>query len=178
VVESKDGSKVLRKLANNASPLFARAYTYFGKPSWHDYTIQADVMGARKGENMSDVGIAADRYTLVLDGNKQELRIISWETSPQARVDKTIPWPWKPDAWYTLKLTVDVDKEKGHVRGKAWPRGEPEPKEWTIEVEDPIPNHEGSPALYAYSIGIFGNQPGADVYYDNVTVTPNKKSNK
>jgi outer membrane protein assembly factor BamB len=175
VVESKDGSKVLRKLANNASPLFARAYTYFGKPTWHDYTIQADVMGARKGENVSDVGIAANRYTLVLDGNKQELRIISWESSPHARVDQTIPWPWKPDAWYTLKLTVDASGEKGHIRGKAWPRGEPEPKDWTIEVEDPIPNREGSPALYAYSIGIFGNQPGADVYYDNVSVTPNKK---
>jgi hypothetical protein len=162
-------------LANNASPLFARAYTYFGKPTWHDYAIQADVMGARKGENMSDVGIDANRYTLVLDGNKQELRIISWESTPHARIDQTMPWPWKPDVWYTLKLTVDASGEKALVRGKAWPRGEPEPKEWTIEVEDPVPNREGCPALYAYSVGIFGNQPGADVYYDNVSVTPNKK---
>jgi outer membrane protein assembly factor BamB len=174
VVESKDGSKVLRKLANNASPLFARAYTYVGKPTWHDYTIQADVMGLRKGENMSDVGIAANRYTLVMDGNKQELRIISWESTPHPRVEQTIPWSWSPNEWYTLKLTVDARGDKGHIRGKAWPRGQPEPKEWTIEFEDPVPNREGAPALYAYSIGIIGTQPGADLYYDNVTVTPNK----
>jgi len=175
VVESKDGSKVLHKLANNASPLFARAYTYLGKPTWHDYTIQADVMGTKKDEDLSDIGVVANRYNLMLDGNKQRLRIVSWETTPQARLDRTIPWPWKPGEWYTLKLTVDARGEKGHIRGKAWPRGTPEPKEWTIEVEDPIPNHEGCPALYGYSIGIIENKTGSDLYYDNVSVTANKE---
>jgi hypothetical protein len=174
VVESKDGSKVLHKLANNASPLFARAYTYLGKPTWHDYTIQADVMGTKKDEDLSDIGVVANRYNLMLDGNKQRLRIVSWETTPQARLDRTIPWPWKPGEWYTLKLTVDARGEKGHIRGKAWPRGTPEPKEWTIEVEDPVPNHDGCPALYGYSIGIIENKTGSDLYYDNVSVTANK----
>jgi hypothetical protein len=175
VVESKDGSKVLHKLANNASPLFARAYTYLGKPTWHDYTIQADVMGMKKGGDLSDVGVVANRYSLILDGNKQRLRIVSWESTPHPRVEQVMPWPWKEGEWYTLKLTVDAKGDKAHIRGKAWPRGQTEPKEWTIEFEDPLPNREGSPALYSYSLGIIEKQTGSDLYYDNVSVTANKE---
>ena len=36
------------KLANNASPLLARANAYIGKPTLNDYTIEADVMGTEK----------------------------------------------------------------------------------------------------------------------------------
>jgi outer membrane protein assembly factor BamB len=175
VVEAKDGSKVLHKLANNASPLFARAYTYLGKPTWHGYTIQADVMGMKKGGDLSDVGIVANRYSLILDGNKQRLRIVSWESTPHPRVEQVMPWPWKEGEWYTLKLTVDAKGDKAHIRGKAWARGQTEPKEWTIEFEDPLPNREGSPALYSYSLGIIEKQTGSDLYYDNVSVTPNKE---
>src|SRR6266478_2745598 len=175
VVESKDGSKVLHKLANNASPLFARAYTYLGKPTWHDYTIQADVMGMKKGGDLSDVGVVANRYSLILDGNKQRLRIVSWESTPHPRVEQVMPWPWKEGEWYTLKLTVDAKGDKAHIRGKAWARGQTEPKEWTIEFEDPLPNREGSPALYSYSLGIIEKQTGSDLYYDNVSVTANKE---
>jgi len=139
------------------------------------YTIESEMMCTDAPAKMPDMGVLANRYSLVLDGNKQELRIISWESSPHARVDQTIPWPWKPGEWYTLKLTVDARGEKGHIRAKAWPRGTSEPKEWTIEVEDPVPNHEGSPALYGYSIGIIENKTGSDLYYDNVSVTANKE---
>ena len=72
-------------------------------------------------------------------------------------------------------LPTEWSVEKGHIRAKAWPRGTSEPKEWTIEVEDPVPNHEGSPALYGYSIGIIENKTGSDLYYDNVSVTANKE---
>jgi hypothetical protein len=53
------------------------------------------------------------------------------------------------------------------LRGKAWPKGEPEPKEWTIEAADLTPNRQGSP-------GLFGNSTNAEVFIDNVVVTPNK----
>jgi len=119
------------------------------------------------------MGIVASRYTLMLDGNKQRLRITSWEALP--RLDKTIEWRWQPDVWYRMKLTVDVQGDKAVVRGKVWPRDQQEPAAWTIEVEDPKPNREGSPALYGYATGILENEPGAEIYYDNLRLTRNKK---
>ena len=64
--------------------------------------------------------------------------------------------------------------DKAIARGKVWERGQPEPTSWTVEFEDPCPNPEGSPALYGYATGIIDNEPGAEIYYDNVRVTPNK----
>jgi hypothetical protein len=173
-VQERDGSKVLVKLATVASPLVSRANAYIGKPELADYAIQADLCGTRKHDDMPDMGIGANRYTLMLDGNKQRLRVLSWEALP--RIEKNLDWPWKPNTWYRLKLVVDVQGEKAVIRGKAWPREQPEPAEWTIEAEDPCPNREGSPALYGYATGILDNQPGAEIYYDNVLITPNKKS--
>ena len=172
-IENKDGAKVLVKLANIASPLVARAHAYISKPTLTGYTIQADMQGSKKGEDMPDMGVLANRYTLLLDGNKQQLRLLSWDALP--RVDKSIGWTWKPGVWYTLKLTVDVHGDRALIRGKVWPRDETEPTNWTIEFEDPVPNREGSPGLYGYATGIIGNEPGAEVYYARVSVMPNKK---
>jgi outer membrane protein assembly factor BamB len=172
-VVSKDTSKVLKKLANNSNPLLARANTYFSLSTLTDYTIQADLMGEQKHRDMPDMGIIANRYTLFLDGNKQRLRLVSWEALP--RVDKSVNWAWKPEVWYRLKLTVDLGNGKAVVRGKAWPRDEQEPAAWTVEFEDPIPNREGSPGLYGYATGILENEDGAAMYYANVRVTPNAK---
>jgi outer membrane protein assembly factor BamB len=178
VVQQKGDAKVLMKTANIASPLVSRAYTYISKPSLTDYTIQADLMGTQKGDDMPDMGIGANRYTLMLAGKTQSLRLISGGAVP--RVEKTAGWPWKPDVWYRLKLTVEVGKDKAIIRGKVWPRDQVEPKDWTVEFEDPSPNREGSPALYGYAYGIPGSveeaqkSPGAEIYYDNLSVTPNK----
>src|SRR5207237_10383771 len=114
---------------------------YIGMPKLHDYTIQADVLGTKKRDDMPDLGVVANRYTLQLDGTKQRLRILSWDAVP--RVDKGIDWSWKPDVWYRLKLTVDVKDGAGIVRGKAWARDQEEPNVWTIEFKDPVPNEHG-----------------------------------
>jgi outer membrane protein assembly factor BamB len=172
-VKEKDGSKVLAKLAVNPSPLVARANAFIGMPNLTDYTIQSDVMSTKKKDDMPDLGVVANRYTLMLAGNTQKLRLISWDALP--RVDKTIVYPWKPDVWYTMKLTVEVQGEKAIARGKVWPRGQSEPVEWTLEVEDPAPNKEGSPALYGNAVGI-DESPGTEIYYDNVSVTPNRSN--
>jgi outer membrane protein assembly factor BamB len=172
VVQLQDGSKVLKKLANDPRPPLARANTYIGLPDLTGYTIQADVMGTQKRNNLPDMGIVANRYTLLLDGNKQQLALQSYDALP--RVDKTISWNWKPGVWYRLRLTVHVAGDKAHVRGKVWPREQSEPAGWSIEFEDPKPNREGSPALYGYATGILEDDPGAEIHYDNVSVTPNK----
>ena len=172
-VVQKDGGKALKKLANNSNPLLARANAYISRPTLSDYTIQADLMGEKVGRDMPDMGLIANRYTLFLDGNKQRLALVSWEALP--RVEKTAPYPWKPNVWHRLKLTADVKDGKALIRGKVWPKDAKEPDAWTIEFEDPTPNREGTPGLYGYATGILDNQEGAAIYYSNVSVTPNKQ---
>lgn len=168
LVEQKDGATVLRKTSDNPNPLLARAFAYIGPPTMKDYVIECDLSGTRKGSDLPDMGIVNARYSLILDGNKQQLRLLSWEALP--RVDKSISFPWKENVWYRMKLVVDAQGDKAITRGKVWPRDQKEPEAWSIEFEDPVPNKEGSPALYGYSTGILGNDSGTIVYYDNVSI--------
>jgi hypothetical protein len=78
-----------------------------------------------------------------------------------------MPYPWKPDTWYRLKLQVEnLPNGTTRARGKAWPVGETEPTNWMIERVDPIPNRQGAP-------GIFGNAL-AELYFDNLKVYKNE----
>jgi outer membrane protein assembly factor BamB len=172
VVTEHQGGKVLKKLAENPLPALAKANAYIGMPELKDYDIQADLSATQVGENLPDMGIVNQRYTLQMSGNKQELRVLHWDAMP--RIDKTIPFKWKAKEWYRLKLTVDRTGKSVVIRAKVWPRGEKEPAAWTIEIEDQRPEPSGSPALYGYATGILGSQTGAEVYYDNVSVTPKK----
>src|SRR5262249_6801079 len=161
VIELKDGKKVLKKRNDAPSPLVARAHAFIGLPSMTDYTIEADVLSTKVGDDLSDVGVVANRYVFQLSGNVQQVGIISWDA--QKRVDKSIAFAWKPDVWYRLKLTVEVNGDKATVKGKVWPRAEAEPKDWTIEFVDPAPNKEGAPALYGYSAGILPDRLGSEI---------------
>lgn len=173
VAKMPDGTIALKKRNNAPSPLVARAHAYIGLPNLTGYTIQADMQGTQVKKDLPDMGVEANRYSLVLLGNTQELRLNSWDAVK--RIDNTIAFPWKPGVWYRLKLTVEVQDDKAIARGKVWPRDKPEPKEWTIKIEDATPNREGAPALYGYSTGIRGpKNPGTEVYYANVKITPNK----
>jgi outer membrane protein assembly factor BamB len=169
----KDGNHVLAKVTNNSSPLIARGNCYLSTPHLTDYTIEADVYGTKVGSDMPDIGVVACRYTLLLAGNTQTVRLVSWEAMP--RVDETVSFKWEPEKWYRMKLTARVSGGKTEVLGKVWPRGAKEPEKWTVTFTDPTPNRVGAPALYGYVLGHVDPQPGTDVYYDNVSITPNKK---
>jgi hypothetical protein len=172
VVAQKGDSRVLKKLATVASPLVARANGFITMPDATNYTIESDVMGARKGADLPDMGVVANRYTLMLAGNTQRLRLVSWDALP--RIEKGVSYPWKEGVWYRLKLKVEVRGDKAVVSGKVWPRGQDEPKEWTVQLQDGTPNREGSAALYGYALGILPDDPGTEIFYDNVSVTPNQ----
>jgi outer membrane protein assembly factor BamB len=172
LVVEVDGKKLFKKLADNAAPPVARANAYITMPDAANYTIQADASGTSVNNNMPDLGVINCRYTLQLNGNKQQARILSWEAVP--RVDKTIDYAWKPGEWHSFKLVVETHGDKALVRGKVWPRDKPEPAEWTIELEDPRPNLNGSPAIYGYATGILPGKPGAEGFFDNIKVIPHK----
>jgi outer membrane protein assembly factor BamB len=173
-----DNNKVLAKVTNNDNPLIARGPCFFGTPDMTNYTIEANVLGGKvdkegkQGIWLPDVGIGACRYTLLLAGQTQKLRLVSWDAMP--RVDEFIDFEWAPKTWYRLKLMASVANGKATLRGKVWRYGDMEPQKWALEYNDPTPNLEGAPFLYGYALGHVGSAPGTEVFFDNVKVTPNK----
>jgi hypothetical protein len=179
LVVNQGGKKLLSKVNTDSRPPFARANAYLTGSEATGYTIQADVMGTLVRDKLADGGIVNCRYTLILDGkkdsadDKRQLRLVSWEARP--RVNVAADFDWQPNTWYTMKLTVEQKEKTALVRGKVWKAGDPEPEKWTIEFEDPTPNREGAAALYGYVSNITPGAPGSEIFYDNVSVTPNKK---
>ncbi|MFO0877047.1 MAG: PQQ-binding-like beta-propeller repeat protein [Gemmataceae bacterium] len=175
VITLPDGNRVLRKRNDNASPLVARAIAYIGDPYLSDYTIEADVYGTKiRNKDMPDMGIGACRYNLTMIGNDHEVRLVTWDA--QKRIEKKMPYDWKPGVWYRLKLTSTLEGDKAIVKGKVWPRDEKEPEKWSLELEDPVPNREGAPLIYGFANGtIDASNPGPEIHYDNIKITPNKK---
>jgi len=169
-----DGNKVLRKLADRAHPAFARMRNFMMPPLEQGYTVQADLYGqSKKRRFWPDMGLINSRYNMTLMGTttKPTLRMVTYDPIP--RLQKDIDFDWKPDTWYTMKMSYAIENGVGHVRGKVWLRGEAEPAEWTIEITDALPNSGGSPALYGYSTAITETSAGTEVFYDNVSITRN-----
>jgi hypothetical protein len=142
-----------------------RADVYMGPASLANYTIESDLLGTVQGKKLPDMGVHNSGYTMDLMGAHQKIQVRSWASD--LRLEKSVPFPWEPNVWYTMKFRVDQQGDKALVRGKVWKRGEPEPAEWTVTAEDPHPVRSGSPGLYGFS--------PVDIQYDNVKVTVNAK---
>jgi hypothetical protein len=161
-IQELDGNKVVAKAPDQT--LFKRMRVFIGPSDWANYTVEADVRAPEKRRQLGDVGITAQRYTLVLYGGTQKLELFSWQ--PETTRTVSIPFAWKPDTWYHLKLRIEnTAGGKTRTLGKAWPKGDAEPAGWMIDRVDPIPNRAGSP-------GIFGDATFG-TFYDNIRVTPN-----
>ncbi|MGH9872012.1 MAG: PQQ-binding-like beta-propeller repeat protein [Pyrinomonadaceae bacterium] len=164
VVRDLNGNKVLVKTTDGSS-LMSRARAYFGPSDWSNYTVEADINATQKRRQQGDGGVIAQRYALVLFGNSQMLHLEPWQ--PETKRTVTIPFAWKPDKWYRMKLQVEnLPDGKVRARGKVWLASETEPAAWMIERVDPIPNRQGAP-------GIFGSAL-AELYFDNLKVYANK----
>ncbi len=162
-VTTLEGQKVLQKAPD--ATIFKRIRAFIGPADLSNYTFEADVRGTTKRRQMTDIGITAQRYSLVLYGNSQQLKIESWE--PETHRTVVVPFQWKADTWYHLKLRVEnMPDGKVRAQGKAWPVGDSEPEAWTIEKIDPIGNHKGAPGLFVDAE--FG------AYLDNLKLTANQ----
>ena len=163
-----DGNGVMVKI--KTIPKGARSQGWMGHIGGSNYTIQADVLGARKDNKMPDIGLSAQRYTLDMQGANQRLQIRTWPT--QERMAKSTPFKWDPNKWYTMKLQAQLQTNGGKttavLKGKVWIKGQKEPAKWQVEATDESPNLNGSP-------GVFGNAIDAEVFYDNLTVKKNNK---
>lgn len=166
IIREVDGSPALTKITT--IPKGARSRAWMGHSDLSEYTISADVMGARMSDQLPDIGLTNHGYVLDMMGESQQLQIRTW--SAQLRLDSQVPFSWKEDTWYRMKFRVDIESEPpaavALLRGKVWPRDEPEPKDWTITARDESPNLAASPGLY-------GNAKVAELYLDNIEVVAN-----
>ena len=162
-VQEVDGKKVMAKMPEET--LFRRMRVFFGPDDMANYTVEADVRAAERRRQMGDVGVFAQRYALILFGNNQRLELQPWQ--PETTRTVSVPFEWKKDEWYHLKLRVEnQDNEKVRIQGKAWKTGEAEPAAWNIDKVDVVGNREGSP-------GLFGDAQFG-LLYDNLKVTANQ----
>ena len=161
-VQELDGGMVLNK---SRSPVgLNRHVIYMGPSSMTGYTVQADIMGARRRRTRPDLGLINGGYTLDLQGGYNRLEVRAW--AAELRMMQRVPFEWREDKWYTMKLTVKVGPDRALVYGKVWERGTREPEEWTITAEDPMKISSGSPGIYGYS--------PVEIFFDNVQVMENQ----
>ena len=158
-----DGEPVIVKITT--IPKGTRSQTWFGPTDLHDFTITADVKAQAGTAKLPDMGVVAQRYTLDLMGESQQLQIRTW--AAQLRMAKSVSVNWKAGVWYTLKFSASVEDGVAVLKGKVWSREEAEPNDWTLSVMDQSGNIQGSP-------GLFGNATNGEVYIDNVSVKSNK----
>jgi hypothetical protein len=77
------------------------------------------------------------------------------------------PFPWKSGEWTRLKLQVRKAGEgRFVVEGKAWPDGQPEPRDWTLTFDETEAPQPGRAGLYATPYA------GTPTDFDDVSVTP------
>jgi len=157
-----EGSKVLHKAPVQTG--LNRATAFIGPASMQAYTIEADLRAAKRGRRMPDLGLMNGGYTLDLQGNHQRLQVRSWAS--ELAFSKQVEFPWQPDVWYRMRLRVEPGPAKVVVRGKVWPKSEPEPGAWTIEYEDASGIPGGAPGIYADS--------STELAFDNVQVVVNR----
>ena len=82
-----DGDPAIVKIST--IPKGARSQTWFGPTDLNDYTITADVKAAGGTAKMPDIGVIAQRYTLDLMGESQQLQIRTW--TAQLRMARSAP---------------------------------------------------------------------------------------
>src|SRR6185436_15787084 len=154
-VREVNGNEVLVKTTEGSS-LLSRARAYFGPSDFSNYTVEGDVFATVKRRQQGDAGVIAQRYVLALFRNSQMLHLEPWQ--PEIARTVKVPFAWKPDTWYRMKLEVEnLPDGKTRARGKVWLASDSEPAAWMIERIDPIPNRQGEP-------GVFGNAL-AEIYF-------------
>ena len=132
-----------------------------GRPRVSCFSIRATNTGKRFPEfGLGLCGAAG--YRLWLQPAVGELQILKGDN-----VKSTRPYDWKPGTWLTLKFQLTKQNNKTTLNGKIWPRGTPEPKDWTITFEDPDSEKppKGRPSVWGIPYS------GTPIDFDDIAIT-------
>jgi outer membrane protein assembly factor BamB len=145
-VQAIDGSKALAKTLSKM--IFQRSTAFIGHPDSSNYGMEANVKVDGNRRARSTVGLVHQRYIIALKGNQRQLEV----SSNYERFRHGVPFEVETGLWYTLKSVVThLDNGDTTIRAKAWPKGEPEPEEWMLDVVHPEGHARGAPGIFGFS---------------------------
>ena len=165
-----NGEFAIKKLGDNtvlqlaADPLDTMG-ALVGPADRNHYMVAARIQSAATGRRFPEFGVGAcgpNQLRLWLMPATGELQLIQGDD-----VKATAKYDWKSGDWTRFKLQVIKSPEgKFTAQGKAWPDGQPEPKDWTLSMalEEPPPNGRACLLSTPYA--------GTATNFDDVVVTP------
>jgi hypothetical protein len=157
-----DGNRVV-ELAG--TPFDSFGVLFGPTPETAACTVSARIWAATTGRRFPEFGVGANDtggYKLWLMPRTKQVAIRKAD-----QFVATAPYePWQTGTWtrFRLQLSKAGDGAAWTVRGKVWPDGKEEPKEWTVSfdnIEEPSP---GRPNLWANT---YSGQP---VRFDDLTL--------
>jgi hypothetical protein len=135
----------------------------FGPAEKENIRVAAAVYGTNRGRRQPTFGVGlggVSGWKLQVSPAKKAIELIRDQESKISR-----EFDWQGGTWTELRLQLRKVKEgEWRVEGKAWAKGQPEPKEWQIqftETEEPV----------AGRASVFGSPfAGTPIQYDDLRV--------
>jgi hypothetical protein len=136
----------------------------FGPQDQTTYTVSARAQAAATGKRYPEFGAGAygpGQYRLWLMPAVGQLQLLKGDD-----LKSSTRYTWTSNTWTRLKLHVEKTPDnKVKVQGKAWPDGQPEPKDWLLTFEDPEAPQPGRACLLSTP---YSGQP---TRFDDILVT-------
>jgi len=127
------------------------------------YAVSAKIQATSTGKRAPEFGIAANgpgQFRLWLMPAVKQLQLLKADD-----IKATAPYDWTSGSWTRFKLEVaKAAGGKFTIRGKAWPDGKEEPKDWMVSTEDAEAPQVGRAGFYATPYS------GTPVRFDDLTV--------
>ena len=137
----------------------------FGPQDQTTYTVSARVQAAATGKRYPEFGAGAygpGQYRLWVMPAVGQLQLLKVDD-----LKSSTKYAWTSNTWTRLKLHVHKTPDgKVKVGGKAWPDGQPEPKDWLLTFEDSEAPQPGRACLLSNP---YSGQP---TRFDDIVVTP------
>lgn len=136
----------------------------FGPTEPADVLLSAKIYGTGKGRRFPAFGLGANGvggYRVQVSPAKKQLELFRGD-----EVKQGVAYEWKSGQWTELRLEVRKGKDNEfHIRAKAWTKGEAEPKEWMLTLEDKEPLPPGRAAVTGSPYA------GTEIRFDDLTVS-------
>ncbi len=137
----------------------------FGPNEKAGSSATARVLATKKGRKFPAFGLSlqgAGGYRLQVSAAKEKLEIFKGDIA-QTSVD----YSWMSGVWTRLRIQINEGANgKWVVEGKAWPDGQPEPKDWMISLELPEEPAKGRPAVWGNPFS------GTPIRFDDLAISP------
>ena len=125
-------------------------------------TVHGQFYGQAQGRRYPAFGLGAyglGGFRLQVSPAKRELELFHGETMVASQ-----PYQWRGETWTAMRLEVVRRQDRWEVRGKAWPRDQPEPDSWPL-------THRAEVRLFSGQASLWGiPYSGLPIRFDNLAV--------